>query len=76
MPTCVAGGSGLLAVYIAGLVMANRPVRAYPSIVGFHEGLAFAAQVALFVVLGLLGSLVAVRRITSVDPIVALSAES
>lgn len=52
--TNLAGGSGLLAVYIAGLVMANRPVRAYPSIVGFHDAVTWLCQIVMFLVLGLL----------------------
>ena len=50
----VAGGSGLLAVYVAGLVVANRPTRAYPSIVGFHDALTWLCQIVMFLVLGLL----------------------
>jgi cell volume regulation protein A len=49
-----AGGSGFLCVYIVALFIGNRPMPYRRSIVGFHEGLAFAAQVSLFVVLGLL----------------------
>ncbi len=52
--TALAGGSGLLAVYIAGLVMANRPTRAYPSIVGFHDAVTWLCQIVMFLVLGLL----------------------
>ena len=52
--TNLAGGSGLLAVYIAGLVMANRPTRAYPSIVGFHDAVTWLCQIVMFLVLGLL----------------------
>ena len=52
--TSLLGGSGLLAVYIAGLVMANRPVRAYPSIVGFHDAVTWLCQIVMFLVLGLL----------------------
>lgn len=52
--TSLAGGSGLLAVYIAGLVMANRPTRAYPSIVGFHDAVTWLCQIVMFLVLGLL----------------------
>ncbi len=40
-------------MYLVGLFIGNRPMP-YRRAVGFHEGLAFAAQVALFVVLGLL----------------------
>ncbi len=52
--TSLLGGSGLLAVYIAGLVMANRPTRAYPSIVGFHDAMTWLCQIVMFLVLGLL----------------------
>ena len=52
--TSLAGGSGLLAVYVAGLVMANRPTRAYPSIVGFHDAVTWLCQIVMFLVLGLL----------------------
>ncbi len=52
--TALLGGSGLLAVYIAGLVMANRPTRAYPSIVGFHDAVTWLCQIVMFLVLGLL----------------------
>ena len=52
--TSLLGGSGLLAVYLAGLVMANRPVRAYPSIVGFHDAAMWFSQIVMFLVLGLL----------------------
>ena len=48
------GGSGLLAVYIAGLVLANRPTRAYPAIVGFHDAATWLCQIVMFLVLGLL----------------------
>jgi cell volume regulation protein A len=49
----VAGGSGFLAVYIVGLWVGNTatPFRRY--LVTFHAGLAFLAQVGLFIVLGL-----------------------
>ena len=52
--TSLVGGSGLLAVYVAGLVMANRPTRAYPSIVGFHDAATWLCQIVMFLVLGLL----------------------
>jgi len=52
--TLVIGGSGLLAAYVAGLVMANRPTRAYPSIVGFHDAVTWLCQIVMFLVLGLL----------------------
>ena len=50
----VAGGSGFLAVYIVGLFIGNVPWPFTRAIVAFHHGLAFLAQIVLFVVLGLL----------------------
>lgn len=50
----VIGGSGFLAVYLVGLAVGSTPSRYRRQLVSFHEGLAFVAQVALFVVLGLL----------------------
>src|SRR5690606_16943957 len=52
--TSLVGGSGLLAIYVAGLVVANRPVRAYPSIVGFHDAATWLCQIVMFLLLGLL----------------------
>lgn len=50
----VIGGSGFLAVYIVGLAVGSTPSRYRRQLVAFHEGLAFLAQVTMFVVLGLL----------------------
>jgi cell volume regulation protein A len=50
----VVEGSGFLAVYLVGLWVGNTPSRHRRQLVTFHTGLAFLAQVALFVVLGLL----------------------
>ena len=47
-------GSGLLASYLAGFVVANRPTRAYPSIVAFHDAATWLCQIGMFLVLGLL----------------------
>ena len=47
-------GSGFLAVYIAGLIVGNRPVRAFPSIVKFHDAVTWLCQIVMFIVLGLL----------------------
>ncbi len=49
-----AHGSGFLAVYLAGLVVGNRPVRAFPAIQSFHETATWFCQIVMFVVLGLL----------------------
>jgi cell volume regulation protein A len=50
----VIGGSGFLAVYLVGLAVGSTPFRYRRQLVAFHEGLAFLAQVTMFVVLGLL----------------------
>ncbi len=47
-------GSGFLAVYIAGLWLGSAPIPAKLTITAFHEGLAWVAQMALFLTLGLL----------------------
>ncbi len=48
------GGSGFLAVYIVGLAVGSTPSRYRRQLAAFHEGVAFVAQVGLFVLLGLL----------------------
>jgi cell volume regulation protein A len=48
------GASGFLAVYLAGLVVGNRRHRASQLIDRFHDGLAWLAQMVMFVMLGLL----------------------
>ncbi|MDX6638062.1 MAG: potassium/hydrogen antiporter [Solirubrobacterales bacterium] len=47
-------GSGFLAVYLAGLALGSARVPARQTITTFHQGLAWVAQVALFLSLGLL----------------------
>jgi potassium/hydrogen antiporter len=49
-----AHGSGFLAVYLVGLAVGSTPSRYRSQLVAFHVGLAYVAQVALFIVLGLL----------------------
>jgi cell volume regulation protein A len=49
-----AHGSGFLAVYLVGLAVGSAPSRYRSQLVAFHVGLAYVAQVALFIVLGLL----------------------
>lgn len=48
------GGSGFLAVYLAGLVLGNGDVRGRAAIQRFHNIIAWLAQIGLFVMLGLL----------------------
>jgi cell volume regulation protein A len=50
------GGSGFLAVYLAGLMLADAPIQARNTIGVFHEGAAWIAQIGLFLMLGLLVS--------------------
>lgn len=47
-------GSGLLAVYVVGLVLGSFPIPARRAVTVFHQGLAGLAQVTMFLVLGLL----------------------
>jgi cell volume regulation protein A len=47
-------GSGFLAVYIAGIVVGNRETRAHNIIVAFLDAATWLAQIAMFVLLGLL----------------------
>jgi potassium/hydrogen antiporter len=48
------GGSGFLSVYLVGLAVGSTPSRYRHQLAAFHEGIAFVAQVVLFVLLGLL----------------------
>lgn len=52
--TAVVGGSGFLAVYIAGLVMGNADFLHKKSLMRFHDAIAWLAQISMFLVLGLL----------------------
>lgn len=52
--TALVGGSGFLAVYIAGLVVGNEDVVHKKTLFRFFDGLAWLAQIAIFVTLGLL----------------------
>jgi potassium/hydrogen antiporter len=52
----VAHASGFLAVYVAGVVLGNARLPHRQSILGFADGLAWLAQIGLFVLLGLLAS--------------------
>jgi NhaP-type Na+/H+ and K+/H+ antiporter len=49
-------GSGFLATYISALVLGNSPLPHRPATRGFAEGLAWLAQIGLFIMLGLLAS--------------------
>ncbi|MGJ7456973.1 potassium/proton antiporter [Halomonas sp. MA07-2] len=52
--TSFLGGSGFLAIYLAGLMIGNQPGRHINFILPVHDGLAWLSQIGLFLVLGLL----------------------
>jgi len=52
--TAAIGGSGFLAVYLAGLLAGNGTFIQKRSLLRFFDGLAWLSQIALFVTLGLL----------------------
>ena len=46
--------AALVAVFIAGLMVGNQTVRAFPSIVNFHDTATWLCQIVMFLMLGLL----------------------
>ena len=46
--------SGFLAVYLAGLIVGNRPTRAHNTVIVFLDAITWLAQIAMFTLLGLL----------------------
>ncbi len=52
--TSMLGGSGFLAIYLAGIVLGNRPHESAQNILRFHDGMAWIAQIVMFLMLGLM----------------------
>jgi cell volume regulation protein A len=52
--TSALGGSGFLAVYLAGLMLSKHDFIHKNSLLRFHDGLAWIMQIGIFLVLGLL----------------------
>src|SRR5215212_2606905 len=52
----ISHASGFLAVYLAGIIIGNRPTRAHNSVVTFLDAATWLAQIVMFVLLGLLAS--------------------
>jgi cell volume regulation protein A len=63
--------SGFLAVYLAGIMIGNRPTRAHNSVVTFLDAATWLAQIVMFVMLGLLVS--PQRLLSSILPAVAVA---
>jgi cell volume regulation protein A len=67
----IAHASGFLAVYLAGIIIGNRPTRAHNSVVAFLDAATWLAQIVMFVLLGLLVS--PQRLLSSVVPAVIVA---
>jgi potassium/hydrogen antiporter len=67
----IAHASGFLAVYLAGIIIGNRPTRAHNSVVTFLDAATWLAQIVMFVLLGLLVS--PHRLVSSVGPSIVVA---
>ena len=52
--TAQLGGSGFLAIFLAGLMLGNSRLQAAQNILRVHDGLAWLSQIVMFLLLGLL----------------------
>src|SRR5690606_3934578 len=50
------GGSGFLAIYLAGIVLGNSRITFQRGTFLFHDAMAWVSQITMFVVLGLLST--------------------
>src|SRR6201996_6330684 len=69
--TQIVHASGFLAVYLAGIIIGNRPTRAHNALVTFLDAATWLAQIVMFVLLGLLAS--PQRLVTSIGPAVVIA---
>lgn len=69
--TTVLGGNGFLAVYLAGLLMGQAEFIHRRSLKRFHDGLAWLAQVIMFLTLGLLVRLAELLTVADIALLVA-----
>ena len=67
----IAHASGFLAVYLAGMLIGNRPTRAHNSVVTFLDAATWLAQIVMFVMLGLLVS--PQRLVSSILPAIGVA---
>jgi cell volume regulation protein A len=51
--TAYFGGSGFLAIYVAGIVAGNRTIRGASALRRYQQGMTWLAQIVMFLVLGL-----------------------
>ncbi|GIX28196.1 MAG: K(+)/H(+) antiporter NhaP2 [Burkholderiales bacterium] len=71
--TGLLGGSGFLAVYLAGLTLGNRRPRGELYILRVHDGLAWLAQIGMFLLLGLLATPTRLLEVAVPGLVVALA---
>ncbi len=70
--TSLIGGSGFLAIYLAGLILGNGRLRAADHIRRVHDGLAWLSQIGMFLMLGLLVTPSALLPVASQAMLIAL----
>jgi cell volume regulation protein A len=66
-------GSGFLAIYVTGLVLGNSKLVFHKGTMLFHDGIAWAGQIVMFVVLGLLSFPSALLEVAGQSLVVAVA---